>query len=125
MTQLPIAGGGGELEPVDVQSYPPKIVGNHLLRYWIGLQPMEPAQVDIAKNGRMARWIAEHYTVEQIYYAIHGIEHIFPYSEQGWNLFILRRHFDRAMQLGYTNGNPRRHRERENLIKMLEDRGQQ
>ena len=121
MTQLPIAGGGGELEPLEVVN-PPVKVGNHLLKYWISHQPLKPAQVDIAKNGRMARWIAEHYTIEQIYYALQGIEHIFPYSEQGWNLLILRRHFDRAMQLGYTNGDMRTERQTNDLIAKLQDR---
>jgi len=121
MTQLPIAGGGGELEPLEVAD-PPVKVGNHLLKYWISHQPLEPAQVDIAKNGRMARWIADHYTIEQIYYALQGIEHIFPYSEQGWNLFILRRHFDRAMQLGYTQGDIGAERMKNDLIEKLRDR---
>jgi hypothetical protein len=119
MTQLPIAGGSGELEPVEVLN-PPQKVGNHLLRYWIAQQPLEPAQCDIAKNGRVARFIAENYTVEQIYYALQGIEHIFPYSEQGWNLLILRRHFDRAMQIGFTNGDRRKQRETEALIAKLQ-----
>ncbi len=122
MTQLPIAGGNGELEPVGV-IHTPSTIGNHLLKHWIDLQPLTPAQVDIAKNGRMARWIAEHYTIEQIYYALQGIDHIFPYSEQGWNLFILRRHFDRAMQLGYTNGDMKKIRDTESLVAKLRERG--
>jgi len=121
MTQLPIAGGNGELEPVEV-IHTPKTIGNHLLKYWITHQPLEPAQVDIAKNGRVARFIAEHYTVEQIHYALQGIELIFPYSEQGWNLLILRQHFDRAMQLGYTNGDLQKERQTGSLVERLRGR---
>lgn len=121
MTQLPIAGGNGELEPVEIV-HPPQKVGHHLLKYWIDRQPLTPAQVDIAKNGRIAQAIAREYTVEQIFYALQGIDQIFPYSEQGWNLVILRRHFDRAMQIGYAGGNVQKQVQSEAFVRHIRNR---
>jgi len=72
-----------------------------LMAAWLGAQAARPPDWVIAKQGAVAKWIAERTDPKDIALALAGIPRLFPYSKGApWDLFDLRRRFASAVIAG-------------------------
>lgn len=84
-----------------------------LVTWWVDRQVREtgerPADSAISKQGRIAQRICGERSETSIRQAIKGMPNLFKYSNgQTWDLFDLRREFDKALVAAHANGNGRK-----------------